>query len=419
MMLNRRQFVATAALLPLSRLARSASGRVLVVGGGWGGLSAAAHLRRLAPGLEVLLVDRQPAFVSFALSNRWLLGLGPAALERRDYAKVAADLGYTFLQASVDGIERDRQRVATSAGALSYDWLVLAPGIREDFSAWQVSDAAEVGQLQRRFSSGLVSPADLPDLKRRLQDFRGGDLVMSIPPAPYRCPPAPYERAMLIAWWLKTRKIRGRLIVIDPNPLMPAFRTVLLEHFREQVTYLDHARIRQIDLARQMAITDVDEIHFDEALLCPPQQASALLDKAGLMRRDETGSPTGWGDQEVLDFRAVADKRVFIIGDAVGLASPLFGHFPKTGHIASRMGAIVAQSIAAQAEGKPLVASLPESICHVMTSVEPPESVRIEAGYRRRVDGFLMQNVAQTRNVGPLTEDAAWAEAQYRDFLRP
>ncbi len=416
---SRRQFLLAAGLLPFVSPLRAAGERVVIVGGGWGGLSVASHLRRLAPEIDVTLVDRQPAFTSFALSNRWLVDHGAGTIERQDYAVLAASRGYRFVHASVDSIDRAQRTVTTSAGSLPYDWLVLAPGIRENWAAWQVNDPQAVAELRQRHSSALLNAADLPALKKRLADFSGGDLLMTIPPAPYRCPPAPYERAMLIAWWLKTQKIPGKLVIIDPNPMMPAFKSILLDRFKAQVIYLDHASVRQVDLARNTVATDVDDIHFDEAMLAPPQQAADLLWSAGLIRRIDGGQATGWGDQGGQDFRSAADERVFIIGDAAGLVSPLFGHYPKTGHVANRMGAIVARQIAARATGQTFPALLPESVCHVASSVDPLEYTRIEASYRQRGDGFLMQQVKQVREPNPAGEDKAWAEALYRDFLLP
>lgn len=417
-MIHRRQFLLAAGLLPLIHVAGAAVPRVVIVGGGWGGLTVARHLRQLAPGAEVLLLDRQPAFHSFALSNRWLVDLGETRIERQDYAALAGRWGYRFVQAEVGGVDRTRRVVTTSAGEFAYDWLVLSPGIHENFAAWQVDDPERVGELRRRFGGGMLNAAELPALKARLANFRGGDLLLTIPPAPYRCPPAPYERAMLLAWWLKTRRIPGRLVIVDPNPMMPAFRTILLDRFREQVRYIDHAHLRQVDLERRIASTDIDDIPFDEALFSPPQTAASLLAGAGLLRRDDQGRSDGWGAQGALDFRSAADERIFIIGDAAGVVSPLFGQYPKTGHVAHRMGMSVAREIAAQLGGQASAPLWPESICHVLSSVEPQENTRIETTYRRRGDGFPVQQVKQLRNPNPDGEDAAWAEAMYRDFLR-
>lgn len=416
-MIARRRFLIAAGLLPLLQPAYADNRRVLIVGGGWGGLAAASQLRQLAPELEVTLVDRQPAFMSFALSNRWLVEPGAAPWARHDYAALARKHGYRFVQAEVLGVDIAQRNVATTNGALPYDWLVLAPGIRENWSAWQVDDPAAIAELRRRHSGAMQSTADLPALRQRLANFKGGDLLMTIPPAPYRCPPAPYERALFLAWWLKTQKIPGKLVIADPNPMMPAFRNILLDRYKDQVTYLDHATVRSVDLARKSVSTDIDDIRFDEALLCPPQQAADVLWQAGLIRPEEGGKPSGWAAQGATDFRSAADGRVFVIGDAAGLVSPQFGYFPKTGQVASRMGQSVARQIAAQATGQAQAPLLPESVCHVTSSVEPLENVRIDTSYRDRGDGFLVQTVKQTRNPNPSGEDAAWAAAMYGEFL--
>jgi NADPH-dependent 2,4-dienoyl-CoA reductase/sulfur reductase-like enzyme len=417
---GRRQFICAAGLLPLVGASHAATRRVVVIGGGWGGLAAARHLRALAPDLEVVLVDRQPAFVSFALSNRWLVDNVVPTPERHDYAALAGRWGYKFRRAEVSAIDRTAGIVVAGGERLAYDWLVIAPGIREDYAAWQVDDPATVAELRRRHSGAMVNGADLPALKQRLAAFTGGDLLLTIPPIPYRCPPAPYERALLIAWWLKTRKIPGKLIVVDPNPIMPAFRSILLDRFKDQIAYLDHAQVRRIDPARKTVSTDIDDIRFDEALLCPPQQAADLLWSAGLIRPEDSDRPGGgWAAQGALDFRSLVDPRVFIIGDACGPVSPQFGHYPKTGHVANRMGLAVARQIAAEATGQTLPPLLPESVCHVQSSVDPAESIRIDTTYRMRGDGFVLQTVKQTRNPNPAGEDAAWAESMYRDFLRP
>lgn len=416
----RRRLLLAAGLLPLLPVARAAGQRVAIVGGGWGGLAAAAELRRTAPELEVVLVDRQPAFASFALSNRWLVDAAGGELVRYDYAKVAAARGYRFVQAEALGVEAAAQRLQTTAGPLAYDWLVLAPGIRENFAAWGVTDPTAVDALKSRFSGAMLHPGELPALKARLARFAGGDLVMSIPPLPYRCPPAPYERALLLAWWLKTQKIPGRLVIVDPNPIMPAFRNALLDRYREQVSYLDHAQVRQVDWEKKTLATDVDDIPFAEAILCPPQQAAGLLWSAGLIRADANdGRPDGWGAQGALDLRSAADRRIFIVGDAAGVVSPLFGAYPKTGHLASRLGVIAARQIAAEAAGREATPLLPNSVCHLTASFDPEETIRIETEYRRRGDGLLLQNVRQTREANPAGEDAAWAAARYREFLWP
>ena len=155
-MISRRRFIAAAGLLPLVSQVRAASRRVVIVGGGWGGLSAARHLRALAPELEVVLIDRQPAFISFALSNRWLVDAAAPAPEQQAYEALAGRFGYRFVQASVDAIDREQRIVVAGTERLSYDWLVVAPGIRENWAAWQVDDPAAL----KPYAGAMANAAD-------------------------------------------------------------------------------------------------------------------------------------------------------------------------------------------------------------------------------------------------------------------
>lgn len=409
---SRRRFLLAAALWPALRPLHAApkNGRVVIAGGGWGGLRAAAALRRYAPGLEVTLVDRARHFSSFVGSNRWLVDHAAAPEPRqRDYAALAAARGYRFLHGEMTGIERGARLLHTSAGALPYDWLVLSPGVEEDWQAWGIDDAATAARLENECSGALARAAHLPGLRERLRKFTGGDLLLAVPPAPYRCPPTPYERALLLAWWLKKQRLPGKLIVIDPNPLMPAYRRAFSDIWRERITYLDHARVRSVDLDKRSVSTDLDDIPFALALLSPPQKAPAWLAAAGLLA--SAGDP--WGAQDPLTLRSRVDERIFIIGDAAGRVSSQFGHYPKTGHVAAAMGQMVAARIAGAGEAP----QWPDSVCHLLTGVEPDAGIRLEVDYRRRGDGFLMQEVRQQQETDPLAAAAAWAAAQYAEFL--
>lgn len=417
----RRRLLLVGGLVPwLPRARATATQRAVIVGGGWGGLTLAAELRRLAPQIEVVLIDRQPAFGSFIGSNRWLVDAASGVTQvRHAYAPIAAARGYRFVQATAQAVEVAAQRLHTTAGALAYDWLILSPGIRENYAAWGLRDTFAVDRLKSRFSGAMQHPDELPALKARLARFQGGVLLMNLPPLPYRCPPAPYERALCLAWWLKRQRLPGKLVIIDPNPLMGAFRKVLLTQYGDQVSYLDHTSVQQVDPEKRVLTTEIEDIAFDEAILSPPQQAADLLWDTGLIRRMPDGLPDGWGAQDASDFHSALDDHIYIIGDAAGVASPLFGHYPKTGHTANRQALIVARTIAARAGAAALPAMLPASVCHVQTGIEPPEAVRIETDYRRRGDGFLMQNVRQTRDeAGPEAAEIA-AQALAQEFLLP
>lgn len=406
--------VATA---PPELLPRSKRQRVVIVGGGWGGLSCARHLTANAPELEVVLLEKNPAFWSCPLSNKWLADLVDSRYLIHDYAAAARAYGYTFLRAEARTIDRDRRLVVCADGVVGYDWLVLAVGIRQDYGAWFGNDSRAVDQARTEYPSAWQSGGEAAALKRKLARFEGGDLVMNLPPMPYRCPPAPYERASLIAWLFKSRRIKGRLIVLDPNPVSPTFRRIFADRYPDQIVYVPDARVTTVDPFNRKIGTEFDEYRFDDAILMPPQQAGELVWQAGLIGRDSAGQPTGWAEQDPLSLQAGKDERIFLVGDSLGPVSPLFGHYPKSGHAASRQGRIVAGQIAARAKGAEAPRELPESICFVFPDFAPQEMVRIESRYRVRGDGLIEQTTRQFPDPNPRDEDVQWATGQFRELL--
>ncbi|WP_153145056.1 FAD-dependent oxidoreductase [Dechloromonas sp. H13] len=417
--MKRRSFLGAAlgsCALPLAARAAT-TGRVVVVGGGWGGLAAARHLRELAPQLDVTLIDRQPEFWSQPLSNRWLVGLAKSEWLQHDTRRAAQRFGYRFVAAEVGGIDRQRREVATAAGKFPYDWLVLAVGIREDFSAWYGVDRDSATHTRRRFPSAFPAGRDHLALKVKLEAFRGGDLVMTIPPMPYRCPPAPYERAGLIAWWLKTRNIKGRLVVLDPNLPVISFDRIFRDAYRDQITYLPQARIKSLDPFKRRIVTDFDTVDFSDAILMPPQQAADLVWDSGLIGTGTDGKPSGWAACDPVTLNAADDERVFLVGDLLDKVSPLFGQYPKTGQLAATLGRIAAVQIAARAAGTTAERLLPESTCYVINRPEPRELTRIETSYRWRGDGVIQQTARQQYDPQAGDADLDWARRWFAELL--
>ncbi|MDY0012688.1 MAG: FAD-dependent oxidoreductase [Rhodocyclaceae bacterium] len=429
---SRRQFLTTSAALGACAFARSISPalaapprllpasqgrRVVVVGGGWGGLATARHLRAQAPELEVVLLEQAPAFWSNPLSNQWLAGLVEENLLIHDYQAAARAFGYTFIQARVEAVERDRRQLATNHGPVDYDWLVLAAGIRHDYAAWFGADRGAAEHARQAYPCAFTTRDESAALKAKLARFAGGELVMTLPPMPYRCPPTPFERASLIGGWIKAGRIKGHLTVLDPNPGGLSFRKLFADQYPEQISYVSDARIRAVDPYARKITTDFDEYRFDHAILMPPQQAGDLLWQADLIGRDRDGAATGWAEVEPLSLQARGDSRVFVVGDALGNVSPLFGAYPKSGHMACRQGRIVAHQIAARARGEEPPRMLPESVCFVLRNFAPQELVRIEARYRLRGDGLIQQTISQTTDPNPQGEDRQWAGALFQEIL--
>lgn len=423
MHLKRRGFLAataalgTTALLPRTSLA--AGMRVVIVGGGWGGLATARYLRELAPELEVTLIERNPAFRCAPLSNKWLVGQIDGALLVRDYASAARTLGYRRIEAEATGIDRAARHVETGVGHFAYDWLVLALGIRHDYAAWFGDDRKAADLARRLYAPAWTPDSELVALREKLAKFRGGDLLLTIPPLPFRCPPAPYERALLVAGWFESRGIPGRVVIVDPNPPFQEFQRIFRDRFPQRIAYHAQTPVTGVDLGRRIVRSEFDDFPFDEAILMPPQQAGDLAWQAGLIDTTAAGRSSGWVAADPLTLASRADPRIFLVGDMLGQVSPLFGHYPKTAQIAVRQGRIVARQIAARAGGTAAPPELPDSQCHIATAFDPPAALRISASYRVRGDGELVQQQRTERDSQPRGEDVAWLQGLLAEAFGP
>jgi NADPH-dependent 2,4-dienoyl-CoA reductase/sulfur reductase-like enzyme len=420
--IKRRNALSVLALLPWAfarpGCATARGARVVVVGGGWGGLAAAAGLRRLAPEIEVTLIEPQETFFSLPLSNALLAGRVDAARLQRSQAAAATRHGYRWIPARVTRIDRQRHEVLTTDGNYRYDWLILASGIRHDYRSWFGSEDELVMRCASLYGAAFDHGEQVISLKQRIDRFGGGDFLMTIPPGPSRCPPAPYERVVAIASQFRQRKLAAKVVVLDPGAGMAAFRQVFAERYADMVQFVPHTAVTGVDLERKTVITEFDEFRFDDAILMPPQQASELVWQAGLIGNDSQGQPTGWGAVDPLRrLHTMVDERVFLVGDSVGAVSPLFGHYPKTAHMAVSMGKIVAARIVEQINQLPISARLPESMCHVTTDFQLPEGFQVSAAYRQRADGVIMQTVRQQRNPQPRGEDLAWLDEQLAEMF--
>lgn len=391
--------------------------RVVIGGGGWGGLTAARYLRQLAPEIDVTLLERNASFWSCALSNRWLVGQVDQRLLTHDYAAAASAFGYRFVHAEARAIDRAARRVMTSAGDFDYDWLVLGIGIRHDYAAWFGADRETADHARERYPPVFSAGPEFALLRQKIESFKGGDFVMLLPPSPYRCPPAPYERAVLLAGWFDARKIPGRLIVVDPGMERLGFAELFRERYAHRIDYRPQTRVHTVDPRRRCLRTEFDDIEFDDAILMPPQQAGHLAWQAGLIGRAADGRPSGWAAADPLTGQSRADERVFVVGDMLDQVSQSFGHYPKTGQMASRQGRNVARHIIARIRGTEPPLELPDSTCHVATRYDPPETMRIESTFRLGPAGELVQRATLKRNPDPHGEDIAWTQEMFGEFL--
>jgi NADPH-dependent 2,4-dienoyl-CoA reductase/sulfur reductase-like enzyme len=397
--------------------------RVVIAGGGWGGIAAARTLRELAPELEVVVLERNPVFFSCPMSNKWLVDVVGTDFLMHDQLGPAQRAGYRFVNAEITGIDREKKRVHVTDGFFGYDWLILAPGIHHAYEAWFGNDRAAINHTRIRFPSAYIPNAEHLSLKQKIRNFTGGDLVMTLPPPPHRCPPSPYERACLIAWHMKKNKIPGRITILDPKdgirPIGEGFKRAFEELYRDQITYVPNARISEMDPFKQRVRTSAGEFKFDDAILMAPHQAGHLCRSAGLVKMTAEGKPVnGWADVDEVFLHARGDTSVFVIGDAVGPVSLLFGHYPKAGHVAIWHGRMAAHHISALAQGKEMQPMLPDNLCFMLVNGDPLEAIMVDFKYKFTQDLIEQKQIdVNERNPELFVRDMNWAKDSYRKLF--
>ena len=312
-------------------------GRVVVVGAGFGGATAARHISMLGGGcIEVILVDQQRQFVSCPVSNRVLGGqrtleqltFGYDALQRRH--------GVRFLRGRVTAIDADRSRIMVAGHTLAYDRLVVAPGIDFIFD-----DHPGLAGAQERIPHAWKAGPQTRNLQRQLGAMRnGGVFTITVPPQPYRCPPAPYERACQAAFYFKRHKPRSKIVVLDANPVITSKRALFEGAWRSlypgMIEYVPGSGVREVEVGTKTVKTAFDTVRSDVLNIIPPQRAGRIAQASGLASGEGR-----WCEVDPISYASAALPRVHVIGDAI--ASGL----PKSAHMANAQAKVCARAVVA------------------------------------------------------------------------
>ncbi len=404
-------------------LPRAGGKRVVVCGGGWGGITAAKHLKKNDPTLEVILLERNPVFFSCPMSNKWLIDVVDSDYLTWSYLPIAQKHDYRFIQTEVVAFEREHKRVITAQGWIDYDYLIIGAGIRYHYEAWFGNDRKAAEHARAHFPAAYIPNAEHYALKQGIRNFKGGDLVMTLPPPPHRCPPSPYERACLIAWHIKTHGIKGRITILDPKdspkPITEGFKEAFATLYKDQITYVPNAVITEVDPFNRKIRTKAGDFRFDHGILMAPHQAGDMAWKAGAIGRNAEGKATGWADVDPVFLNLRDDRDVYVIGDAVGAVSPQFNFYPKAGHVANYQGRIVARYIADRVAGKTPRAALPDNLCFMMVNASPREDIAVRFRYHLDDKGTIIQEQIDDnlRRDDLVTEDFQWASRMFEDMF--
>jgi len=323
----------------VSKATTAADGRVVVVGGGMAGLAAAKYLKLWGgTGVQVTLIERNPSYTSNILSNLVLTGQRTLASLVYSYAVVKQNYGVDVRQGDVVGIDPVLRRVTLAdRSTLPYDRLIVAPGV-----VFDVLPGLETAAAQGRVVHAWQAGPQTTTLRNQLVAMpRGGTFVMTIPASPYRCPPGPYERACVVADWLKRNKPGSKVIVLDANPSIQAerhtFETAFAGLFAGIVSYVPNAAATWID-ATQTRITvhtEMGDFIGDVVNAIPPHRAGKVVLDNGLAN----AAGGRWAGVDVASFESTAARGVHVIGDSCAAG------VPKAGHIGNQEGKTAADAI--------------------------------------------------------------------------
>ena len=327
-----------------------ATARVLVVGGGFGGATVAKYLRLFSGGaLDVVLVEPEAAFVSCPLSNLVIGGSRTLAEITSPYEALARVHGVQIVRDSVLSIDTERRIAVLASGPrIAYDKLVLSPGVELMYGEIDGLGAAhDSGRILQAWKAGPETLA----LRAQLEAMSdGGVFAISIPEAPYRCPPGPYERACQVASHLKQAKPKSKLLILDANPDItskgPLFRQVWADDYPGIVEYRAQHKLVAVDARAGLLKFDVQEdVRADVLNVLPPMRAGAIAVQAGL-----ANSNARWCQVDYLNFESTAARHVHVIGDSIQIAPAM----PKSGHMANAQAKVCAAAIVAELNGWPV-----------------------------------------------------------------
>jgi len=368
---------ASAALLAAPLMAQGGA-RVVVVGGGFAGAACARELQRAMPRAAVTLIEASPIFTACPFSNSVIVGLRAIAEQRFGWDALRAE-GIAVLHDRAKAVDPQARLVSLSGDTvLGYDRLVLAPGIDIRWDALPGYDEAAAELMPHAWKAGEQTML----LRRQLEAMAdGGTVVISAPANPFRCPPGPYERASLVAHYLKTAKPRSKLIVLDAKDsfskqrLFQAAWQQLYPGLLEWVSLSNGGKVTSVDPASRTLVTDFASYKADVANVIPPQRAGHIAEIAGV------SDATGWCPIDPITFESRLQPGVHVIGDAA-----IAGAMPKSAFAANAQAKVCAAAVAALLSDEP---PLPPKLINTCYSLVAPGYGISIAGVYHPVNGQL------------------------------
>jgi sulfide dehydrogenase [flavocytochrome c] flavoprotein subunit len=389
--------------------------RVVVAGGGFGGATAAKYLKLIDPKLEVILVEQRERFLSCPVSNLVIGGLREMKDITHEYKSLSQKYGVKIVTAQILAVDAVTHTIETSVGRLAYDRLIMSPGIDFMYDTIPGMDPT----AQSAFPHAVKAGEQTVQLRRELEMLVPGQhMVITIPEAPYRCPPGPYERICMVANFLKRNKPGSRVIVLDANEDIVSkgklFKAAWKDYYDGVIDYRPDNAIKKVDLATRTVFTGTGEVQGAILNIIPDQKAGMLAFNAGLVPAKRR-----WVPVSPLSFESTVYKDIHVIGDATD--GEVIGSMPKSGFVASSMGKAAAASVVAMLLGREPYAPSIANTCYSM--VNEREAIYVTGVFEYDAKSKKLAGIKAAGGVSPersvrlgiQAED--WARAIWTDTL--
>lgn len=389
--------------------------RVIIIGGGYAGLSVAKNIRLQNKKAQVIVFEPKNIFASCPYSNLWFGAVPNVKYDDLIFSPLEPASKYDFdvVNDKVISIDRNKKVITTLSDTYEYSLLVIATGIEYDYSTFGLNDE-EAKEVYTRFPASYSGGFEQLSLKKNIEKFKGGTFVITVPKGGYRCPPAPYERAALIADYFKTKKLNAKVVILDPREkpaakakgFLKAYETL----YKDYLEYRPNSSITKIDVDKKTIFFDKfdakeqettkESLVFDDANIIPSNKASKLLVNSGL-----EVTPEGWGKVKAPTFRSFNDDNIYIVGDVLGEYP-----FPKSGQMAHSCGIILGEQIGKRLNKEdPKEGSVfPHNVCYSLVSKDSGIYVTHEA--YQDVDGSVKVKTELFEDIDKKTLEAtkAW-----------
>lgn len=387
--------------------AQAVKARVVVIGGGFGGATAAKYVRQFDREVEVTLVEPSATFTTCPFSNYVLAGFKTLKYITHDYKALTAVHGVKHVQSAAQSIDAAGKSVRLANGdTLRFDKLVVSPGIDFRWGAVKGYDEAAAEKIPHAWRAGPQTEL----LRKQLEAMPdGGTVLMVVPANPFRCPPGPYERASMIAFYLKANKPKSKILILDAKDMFSKqglFQDGWRALYGDMITWVplkDDGKVVEIDVNAKEVTTEFGKKHKADVInLIPPQWAGAIARTGGL------ASDSGWCPVNPTSFESTLHKDVHIIGDAC-----IAGAMPKSGFAANSQGKVAAMSIVNAINNRPMAPPTYVNTCYSLVSRE--YGISVADVYRVTDQGIVAVQGAGGVSPRDAAPSVRFQEAQYAE----